>query len=238
MKRTLTILSLYPAQMNVYGDRGNVLVLRRRLEWRGYRANILELHPGESLPRDIDLIIGGGGQDRGQVAIQPDLLRHRNDLRAMAEDGTPMLMVCGLYQLFGRSLRVTDGTQLTGIGIYDLETQPAPRRSIGNVTAETTEFGTLVGYENHAGATTLGPGTPALATVAPGQGNNGIDRTEGARRWSTFGTYLHGPLLPRNPLFADHLIRIALERRFGRVELSELSHAAEQLARASGGRRR
>lgn len=116
MKRPLTILSLYPSQMNVYGDRGNVLVLRRRLEWRGYRAVVHELHPGETLPRNVDLIVGGGGQDRGQVAIQPDLLRHRYDLRAMAEDGTPILMVCGLYQLFGHSLQVTDGTRLAVLG--------------------------------------------------------------------------------------------------------------------------
>ena len=238
MKRPLTILSLYPSQMNVYGDRGNVLVLRRRLEWRGYRAVVHELHPGETLPRNVDLIVGGGGQDRGQVAIQPDLLRHRYDLRAMAEDGTPILMVCGLYQLFGHSLQVTDGTRLAGIGILDMETQPAPQRSIGNISAETSDFGTLVGYENHAGATTLGPEAQPLGTVAAGQGNNGKDRTEGARKWATFGTYLHGPLLPRNPLFADHLIRVALERRFGHVELPGLSHAAEQLARASGSRRR
>lgn len=128
--------------------------------------------------------------------------------------------------------------QLAGIGILDMETQPAPQRSIGNISAETSDFGTLVGYENHAGATTLGPEAQPLGTVAAGQGNNGKDRTEGARKWATFGTYLHGPLLPRNPLFADHLIRVALERRFGHVELPGLSHAAEQLARVSGSRRR
>lgn len=225
MTRPIRIAHLYPREMNIYGDHGNVLTLLRRLQWRDYEAEVVEVHRGDAVPRDMDLIVGGGGQDSGQARVETDLHRLGPDLRAMAEDGVPMLLVCGLYQLFGHRFSTADGSVLRGIGVLDIDTAAGRERLIGNVVADAGEFGEVVGYENHSGRTTLGDGARPFARVPRGMGNNGTDGTEGARHNNVIGTYLHGSVLPKNPAVADHLLAIAVERRFGDAELGPLDDA-------------
>jgi CobQ-like glutamine amidotransferase family enzyme len=235
----IRIAHLYPREMNIYGDHGNVLTLYRRLQWHGYDAEVVEVRRGDPLPTSTDLIVGGGGQDSGQALVERDLYRLRPDLTALAEDGTPMLLVCGLYQLFGHRFVTGDGEVLHGIGLLDVDTVAGPRRLIGNVVAESTDFGRVIGYENHSGLTTLGPRTSPLARVRPGMGNNGSDGTEGARYKNVIGTYLHGSLLPKNPALADHLIATAVERRFGSAALRPVDDTlAEDARRVAGSRPR
>lgn len=237
MTRTLRLLSLYPGHMNVYGDRGNMVVLTKRLEWRGYRSEVIEHHPGDSIPTDVDLIVGGGGQDSGQLHIQPDLQRNAATLRGLAEDEIPMLMICGLYQLFGHTLTAHNGSAMDGIGILDVHTVFGRDRITGNVTADTDDWGPLVGYENHAGRTFLGVDAELLGTTATGSGNNGDDGTEGARYRNIIGTYLHGPVLPKNPALADALLTMALSRQQPSV-LTDLPPLGEKEARATATTRR
>lgn len=237
MTDPIRIVHLYPRDMNIYGDHGNVLTLQRRLEWHGYDAEVVEMHRGDRLPSRSDLIVGGGGQDSGQDLVEADLLGHGPDLRVMAADGVPMLMVCGLYQLFGHAFRTNEGRVLRGIGVLDVETAAGPGRLIGNVVAHSEAFGDVIGYENHSGRTTLGPGVEPFARVPQGAGNNGSDGTEGARAHNVIGTYLHGSLLPKNPAVADRLITVALERRFGTARLRELDESTTELARRVAARR-
>lgn len=213
-KKTLRILHLYPREMNIYGDWGNVLTVTRRAQWHGYKVEILQHHPGKPFPKDIDLIIGGGGQDSGQSVVKEDLLRISDRLHNLADDNVPMLMICGLYQLFGRHFLTHDGEKIPGIGIFKMETKAGPTRLIGNIVTK-TPFGELVGYENHSGLTTLDDDQPALGVVQKGAGNNGADKTEGAIYKCVFGSYLHGSLLPKNPLLADSLIEAAAFRKHG-----------------------
>lgn len=216
-KRPIRLLHLYPKEMNIYGDWGNVLTLKRRLEWQGYRVELVEHHPGAQFPSDIDLIVGGGGQDSGQTVVEDDLLAIGAPLQALADDYVPMLMVCGLYQLFGRFFKTHEGTQIPGIEIFKMETIAGPKRLIGNIVTE-SPFGELVGYENHSGLTLLDDDQPALGRVLKGEGNNGTDKTEGAIYKCVFGTYLHGSLLPKNPQLADALIEAACVRKYGSFE--------------------
>ena len=225
MTPPLRIAHLYPREMNIYGDHGNVLTLLRRLQWRDYEVEVVEVRRGETLPSDLDLIVGGGGQDSGQTRVESDLQRLGPELRAMAEDGLPMLLVCGLYQLFGHRFSTADGQVLRGIGVLDIDTTAGPGRLIGNVVADSAEFGTVLGYENHSGRTALGDGARPFARVPRGMGNNGTDGTEGARHHNVIGTYLHGSVLPKNPAVADHLIGIAVQRRFGTEDLRPLDDA-------------
>lgn len=238
-KGSLRILQLYPREMNIYGDYGNVLVLKQRLAWRGYGAEILEHHAGDPFPDDVDLIVGGGGQDSGQVVIQDDLQAIAGRLRDLAEGGTPMLLICGLYQLFGNFFRTHQGAVIPGIGVLDLETRGGTERLIGNVVATSEEFGEIHGYENHSGQTFLGPGVKPLATVVKGAGNNADEKHEGARYRNIVASYLHGSLLPKNPAIADFLLRTAAERKFGAFNddgvdgfLAELTGLARQHAAA------
>lgn len=216
-KKTLRILHLYPREMNIYGDWGNVLTVTRRAQWHGYKVEILQHHPGKPFPKDIDLIIGGGGQDSGQSVVKEDLLRISDRLHNLADDNVPMLMICGLYQLFGRHFLTHVGEKIPGIGIFKMETKAGPTRLIGNIVTK-TPFGELVGYENHSGLTTLDDDQPALGVVQKGAGNNGADKTEGAIYKCVFGSYLHGSLLPKNPLLADSLIEAAAFRKHGGFE--------------------
>lgn len=215
MTKTITLLHLYARDMNIYGDLGNILVLRRRLEWHGYKVNLTNYNPGGVFPENIDLIIGGGGQDSGQDTIMEDLIAIGPKLRRLADDGVPMLMVCGLYQLFGKFFKTQDGHVIKGIGLLDYQTYAGPERLIGNIITESSEFGQIIGYENHSGQTFLGASTPAFGTVRRGAGNNGKDDTEGARYKNVIGTYLHGSLLPKNPAVADFLIEQAVTRKYG-----------------------
>jgi CobQ-like glutamine amidotransferase family enzyme len=232
----IEIAHLYPAEMNIYGDRGNVMVLRQRLAWRGYDVHVTEVAPGDPFdPTAADLIFGGGGQDAGQVVVAADLEARRAQLLAARDAGVVMLSICGTYQLFGHRFVTADGDELAGIGLFDLETTAGEGRLIGNVVVD-SPFGRLVGFENHGGRTRLAPGQERLGRVVQGAGNNGETGDEGAVVANVFGTYLHGPVLPKNPAFADELLRRALQRR-GIDELAPLDDAAELAAAATAATR-
>jgi CobQ-like glutamine amidotransferase family enzyme len=213
-KGSITILQLYPNEMNIYGDYGNLLTLKRRAEWHGYEVEVAYHHPGKVLPVNADIIVGGGGQDSGQDVVGPDLLRNAELLRDMVDDGMPMLMICGLYQLFGHRFVTSDHT-IEGIGIFDIETFAGPKRLIGNIVTRSDIFGEIIGYENHSGLTHLLNDQKSFGIVTKGAGNNGQDKTEGAIVHNAIGTYLHGSLLPKNPNVADHLIETAIMRKYG-----------------------
>jgi hypothetical protein len=232
----LRVLSLYPEQMNIYADRGNILFLRRRCEWRGIGFAHAGAGPGERFdPAAHDLLYIGGGQDRDQRMVAGDMVAtKREQIAAAVDDGAALLAVCGGYQLLGHSYQIDEET-LPGLGVADLETvrEPGPRL-IGNVEIEVDLTGgprVLAGFENHGGRTHLGPGAEPLGRVLRGFGNNGRDGLEGVRRANLIGTYLHGPLLPKNAWLADHLIAVALERRYGtRPDLEPLEDTLEEAA--------
>lgn len=240
----LRICQLYPDQMNIYGDWGNTITLVRRAQWAGIEVEVLDHRIGEELPAEVDILLGGGGQDSGQVAIAPDLRRHGERIRAWADDGVPMLVICGSYQLFGHvfipAAQDASSAPLEGISVFDAETRGSSRRLIGNLTVATEQFGDVVGYENHSGLTQLGPGTVPLGRVVPfGEdgsvegGNDGTDGTEGAIRDHVIGTYLHGSVLPKNPRLADWLLARAVERRTGEdlYRAPEIDESMTDLAR-------
>jgi CobQ-like glutamine amidotransferase family enzyme len=215
MKPKLDILQLYPRDMNIYGDWGNVLTVMRRAQWHGYEPVLHEYDPGDALPVNIDILIGGGGQDSGQDKIQADLLKIGTRLHELVRDDTPMLVICGLYQLFGNFFRTKDGHEIKGVGIFNLETHGGPERMIGNIVTSSSEFGEIIGYENHSGQTFLGEGVQPLGKIIKGAGNNGQDEFEGARVRNVIGSYMHGSLLPKNPAMADWLIEKAATKKFG-----------------------
>lgn len=235
---TLHVAHLYPRLMNIYGDRGNIMCLRHRCEARGITFELTDLGPGDDLdPEAYDLIFAGGAQDREQRGVADDLLRTKAAaIRAAVEADVALLAVCGAYQLFGRVYRESSGAELPGVGIFDLATQhpgPNAHRCIGNIVVEWDAPGgtrTIVGFENHGGRTTLGPGARPLARVIRGYGNNGDDGTEGAVYRNAIGTYIHGSLLPKNPALADHVIRTALRRRCGEVPLAAIDDRTEDRA--------
>jgi hypothetical protein len=229
----LTIGWLYAASMNIYGDRGNVIALKRRAEWRSIPVTLREINIGEPIPGDIDCFFWGGGQDQEQVAVARDLQGAKGQaLAAAIEDGASLLAVCGGYQLLGHEYRPHAAEVLPGVGIIDAVSVAGPERFIGNVVID-SEWGTLVGFENHSGLTTLGPGLKPMGTVRVGRGNNGKDGTEGARYRNALGCYLHGALLPKNPILTDWLIARGLERRFGTVELEPINNGTELRAHAT-----
>ncbi len=229
--RTIRILQLYPREMNIYGDWGNTLTLQRRLQWRGVKVELVEHQPCSVFPSDIDIVVGGGGQDSGQEKIQDDLLKIGEHLHKLADDNVPMLMICGLYQLFGRFFKTAEGHTIPGIGIFRAETHGGPERLIGNIVTHSDTFGDIIGYENHSGLTYLDHDQAALGTVVKGAGNNGEDESEGAIYNNVIGTYLHGSLLPKNPALADHLILKALENKYSARSLPELRDTTANLAR-------
>ena len=221
----LRIAHLYADEMNIYGDRGNILTLQRRAEWRGIPVDVQAIGRGPAPDlSDIDLIFWGGGQDRDQELVFTDAARHKvQAIRGAIDGGAVVLAVCGGYQLLGEYYVTADGKQLPGLGLVDLHTVPGSRRNIGNIVIETSGLGLnpaeLVGFENHSGKTYLGAGLKPLGRVLRGAGNNGEDGAEGVASGNIFGTYLHGSLLPKNPHFADLLLERALQRRgFNRLE--------------------
>jgi CobQ-like glutamine amidotransferase family enzyme len=246
----IRLVHLYPDLMSVYGDRGNVLALTRRAEWRGIRIEVRELSLGDKLgPSDVDLIFFGGGQDREQAVVSADFLQQKGGaVREAVEAGAALLSVCGGYQLLGTSYTTVDGQELPGAGLFAVRSVPGPRRHIGNVLVETNLDGqtrTLVGFENHSGRTYLAPGTQPLGRPIVGAGNNGEDGTEGCVYRGAIGCYLHGSLLPKNPWLADRLLRDALAHRRGEpVSLEPLDDRLEETAhqavaariRGAGGR--
>ena len=256
---TVRLWHLYPREMNIYADRGNIAVLAQRLRRRGLDLALEEGGPGETVPSDgVDLVYLGGGQDRDQLTVAADLAATKaTAVRGLLEGGAVGLFVCGGYQLAGHHYRTVAGEVVEGLGVLDLETAAGEGRLIGDIVLHSdlgdgseasrrvgydnhagrttlgagSEAGRLVGYENHAGRTTLGGGATALGRVVKGHGNNGRDRSEGAVANRTVGTYLHGPLLPKNPWLADLLLGWALEHRYGRsFDLEPLEDNLEQAA--------
>jgi len=214
---------LFPREMSTYGDRGNVICLMKRMEWRGIRCELLEFNPGDRLPKDIDLIFMGGGQDSGQRVIEESLKTLGPWLKDEVAAGTPGLMICGAYQLLGEYFETQSGDRLDGIGIFDAYTVAGKDRLIGNIRIKSEIFGDLIGFENHSGQTFLNQLHQALGMVRSGFGNNMGDSTEGIVSQHFIGTYLHGPLLPKNPNVADWLIAKAIGRT-----ITELVHLPDQ----------
>lgn len=236
-KQSITILQLYPRDMNIYGDFGNALVLQRRLEWYGYSVQLLTYNPGDEFPDDVDIIVGGGGQDSGQNKIQADLLLIGPRLKKLADQDVPMLMICGLYQLFGKFFKTAGGEIIEGIGIFDIETYGKSERLIGNIILESDQFGLLYGYENHSGQTYLNKKVPPLGRVRLGAGNNTRDGHEGSRYHNVIGSYLHGSILPKNPALADFLIETAIKKRYGEFTHDSIDDSYATAARKTASKR-
>jgi CobQ-like glutamine amidotransferase family enzyme len=233
----LRVAHLYPKLMNIYGDRGNILCLKLRCEQRAIGFELDALEVGDKLKsKEYDLIFMGGAQDREQRRVAEDLGKVKGKpLKEAAERGVAVLAVCGGYQLMGRFYRGADGEELPGAGVLDLHTvHPGPQaeRFIGNVVVEWNGT-TLVGFENHGGRTHLGEKAQPLGRIVTGYGNNGEDGGEGARYRNVFGTYLHGALLPKNPLFADHVIQTALRRNHRDFVLNSIDDSVENEAHAA-----
>ena len=231
----LKICHMYPDVLNLYGDGGNVICMRQRLQWRGIEASVTRLPIGANLPLSgCDLVFIGGGQDFEQQVLLEDLHRGKDrEIKAAIEDGLPFLTICGGYQMLGSYYETYDGQRCDFIGALDLYTVGAVQRMIGNYKFQYEESAggsIVVGFENHSGKTWLGSGVEPLGKVLSGFGNNGKDGTEGAHYKNVFGTYSHGPLLPKNPAFCDHLLQTALERKYGKAELMPLDDRAELLA--------
>lgn len=226
----LRIAHLYPDQLNMYGDRGNILALARRCQWRGLGVQIATLALGEAVdPEAYDLFFMGGGQDAQQVTVCEDLLnRKAAGLKEAADRGAVFLTICGGYQLLGHYYKPHQGEELRGLSLIDAYTVAGNRRMIGNVSLRRPDGTTVVGFENHSGLTYLGEGVSPLGQVLEGYGNNGEDGQEGAVSGNLYGTYLHGSLLPKNPQLADTLIQAALSVRYGKaVSLEPLPDTAE-----------
>jgi lipid II isoglutaminyl synthase (glutamine-hydrolysing) len=242
MSYNLRLAHLYPDHMNIYGDRGNVLTLAQRCHWRGIGLEMLAVRPGMDVDwESVDLAFFGGGQDSGQALIAEDFVQHQGPgLRRAIENGLALLAICGGYQLLGHYFLTHTGERLPGIGALDVHTVGGNKRLIGNIVVEAELSGTrnaergtlsealpsafsvqhsafvrLVGFENHSGRTYLGAGVQPLGRVLAGHGNNGEDGSEGAVYRSVIGCYMHGSLLPKNPQLADHLLALALKRRYG-----------------------
>ncbi|MBO8138630.1 MAG: glutamine amidotransferase [Desulfotomaculum sp.] len=229
----LSVCHLYPDLLNLYGDRGNVLAFLQRCRWRGIPVKLSEIKMGESIDfNQVDFLFLGGGSDREQNLMAAELEKHRDKLKEAVENGLVILSICGGYQLLGKFYRTINGEEIPGLGILDYYTVAGEERLIGNVTIEIELDGKTVkatGFENHGGRTYLGNIKP-LGRVLAGYGNNGRDGTEGARYKNVFCSYLHGPLLPKNPEITDHLIKLALKHRGMEAELTPLDDTLENMA--------
>ncbi|WEV76518.1 glutamine amidotransferase [Bifidobacterium sp. ESL0800] len=229
--RPIDVMSIYPKDMNIYGDWGNVLTIKRRLALYGYEPVIHAYNQGDPWPEHVDMILGGGGQDSGQEKISDDFFKRADTLRALAQQDVPMLMICGMYQLFGEYFETIDGTKLDGIGIFGVYTEGREKRMIGNLLEHSDQFGDVIGYENHSGQTFLRDGvTPFGRVDHEGCGNNGEDHSEGARVRNVIGTYMHGPLLPKNPKVSDFLINAAATHRYGEFRPQQSDAQKAELA--------
>ncbi len=231
----LRIGHLYPEHLNLYGDRGNVIALAKRAEWRSIGVMVESIGLNEEVDlSQYDLLFIGGGQDRDQTLIAKDLkLVKGNSLLDAADGGVPLLAVCGGYQLLGKYYRLSTGEEVEGLGLLDISTEAGAKRLIGNIVLETELTGekqTVVGFENHSGRTFLGSEVKPLGKVLSGSGNNGEDGFEGSVQGNIIGTYIHGSLLPKNPKITDWLLTRALERKFGQVQLQELNDNLEESA--------
>jgi hypothetical protein len=230
------IAHLYPDLLRTYGDRGNVLALARRAEWRGFSVRVDAVTRGDRLPADADVVFMGGGTDRVQEIIGADLRSRASELRDAAGRGAVVIGVCGGYQFLGHRYVDANGVPIEGLGLLDVETVAGTDRIIGNVRARgalgDATFD-LIGFENHGGRTTLGAEAAPLATVPRGRGNNGADGTEGAVQGRVIGSYLHGPVLPVNPGLADAVLSMALAGRLPGGRLEPLDDRLEAAAHAA-----
>ena len=240
-RQSLVIGWLYPELMNIYGDRGNIITLIKRCAYRGIETKILNFNVGfdASVLKNCDLLLMGGAQDRQQKVVSEDLSKKTAVLSEIIEKGIPGLYICGAYQFLGKYYKESDGTIIKGLGIFDLYTEnPGEKykRLIGNtavkISQDIIENEVLIGFENHGGRTYLGKNIKPLGTIISGFGNNGKDKTEGAIYKNSFGTYFHGPILPKNPEFADYLIKKALKIKYHKdFELESLDDSMAQNAR-------
>ena len=231
----LKLCHMYPDVLNLYGDGGNIRCLTQRLRWRGIGSTVTRLPIGERARLgDFDLVFIGGGQDFEQEVLLDDLHRGKDrEIRAAVEDSLPFLTICGGYQMLGSYYETYDGVRCDFIGALDLYTVGSKTRMIGNYKFRCgPESGgsLIVGFENHSGKTRLGSGVQPLGRVLAGFGNNGEDGTEGARYRNVFGTYSHGPLLPKNPALCDFILLTALRRKYGSAELAPLDDTSELAA--------
>ncbi|MCI1273335.1 MAG: glutamine amidotransferase [Clostridiaceae bacterium] len=226
---SLSIAHLYPKLLNLYGDMGNIITLKNRCEWRGISVSVSQINIGDDVS-GYDLYFIGGGQDKQQEEVASELYSNKDKLTIERDKGAVFLGICGGYQLFGHYYQPHDKEKLLGISLMDAYTVAGKKRFIGNVTVETDFLNpkTLVGFENHSGLTYLQGETKPIGIVKVGAGNNGVDKTAGGRYKNVFGTYLHGSLLPKNPHFADYLIELALEKKYGEhFTLSKLDDKLE-----------
>lgn len=240
MNKNLKIGWLYPQLMSTYGDRGNILVLKKRCEWRGIKTEIVNIDQttDEKELQSIDILFGGGAQDREQEIVMKDLMKKKAAIKKLIENNKPALFVCGAPQLMGQYYEPAEGKRIEGLGIFAMFSKhPGPKqdRLIGNIIAkiEVNNFtdSIVVGFENHGGRTFLDVSAKPFATVLKGFGNNGKDQTEGIVYKNAIGTYLHGPLLPKNPQIADWLITKALEIKYKEVvKLKQLDDSLEAKA--------
>lgn len=232
-KPKLNICHMYPDLLNLYGDRGNVIAFSRRCLWRGIQVEVHPVSIGEKVNfLQMDFVFLGGGSDREQNLMAADLMERAGDLREAIEDGLVVLAICGGYQLMGKYYRTLAGEIIPGLGILDLYTEGGQKRLIGNVAVEVDLGGArrkITGFENHSGRTFLGNLEP-LGRVLAGHGNNGEDKMEGARYKNVLCSYLHGPLLPKNPFISDYLIFRALQRRYRDIPLKPLDDTLENAA--------
>lgn len=245
----LKIAHLYPKLLNLYGDHGNILILAQRAKWRGIDVEVDELSCGDVLrPEAYDLLFLGGGPDQEQSLVGRDLQQKAPSLHEAVENGVVLLSICGGYQLLGQYYRTRAGEEIPGIGLFGVYTVAGARRLEGNIAVSVPFLPTacpVVGFENHSGQTFFLAGPPRgaaeatrpLGRVLFGFGNNESERLEGARYKNAFGTYLHGPLLAKNPHLADYLLSLALARRYGEVELRPLSDTLEYQANSQVYRR-
>lgn len=231
----ISIAHLYPKFLNLYGDAGNVITLKKRCEWRGIEVDFEEINLGDTI-REHDIYFIGGGQDKQQEEVAEELYKQKDFLTEERDRDAVFLGICGGFQLFGHYYQPHDKERLKGLSLMDAYTVAGNTRFIGNVTA-TTDFltpNTLVGFENHSGLTYLQGETKPLGTISVGNGNNGKDGFEGGRFKNVFGTYFHGSFLPKNPHFADYMIKLALKKRYGEeIELSQLDDEVEFLTHNS-----
>ncbi len=223
----LIIGHLYPDLLNLYGDRGNIQCMRKRCEWRGIEAEVREFQLTDPVDfSELDIVLLGGGSDREQMIVCRKLQEIREDFRAYVEDYGSVLAVCGGYQLLGHYYDTEDG-RMEGLSLVDLYTRQGSPRLISNVVIENEGFdGPVVGFENHGGRTYIGENRP-FGTVVSGYGNNGEDGKEGVLYKHVVGTYLHGPLLPKNPHVCDYLLANALDRKYGTRDLAPLDDRQE-----------
>lgn len=229
----LTIGYLYSDLMNIYGDTGNIIALQKRLQWRGIDVEIKHISVRDKLKKgEVDIFFFGGGQDQSQEIVAKDLIKSGKGkvIKSETERGIPLLSICGGYQLLGEYYQPADGDKLNGVGLFPVYTVAGSRRMIGNILIE-SDFGKIVGFENHSGKTYLKNGAKPLGKVIKGFGNNGEDNTEGCVYKNAIGCYMHGSLLPKNPQLADWLLTQALKIKYSKdIQLESLDDSIEDKA--------